>query len=147
MESLSRLIVENILEEQERLVHQVVDVLDDEGWELDIEFTPEGFAEVPDLLVEFLENEEVSPEARLQLEILGRLVRKGAYAAGRAAGSWQRAKKRAQQRKQRVQRFGRRVKTGAKRRVKRVRTGVQRRVKRARTAVRKSFRAGVRARR
>ncbi len=133
MESLRQLIVEDILQEQERLVHQIEDVLDDEGWELDIEFTPEGFAEVPDILMEFLENEEVSPEARLQLEILGRLVQKGAYAAGRVAGGWQRQKKLAQRRKKKIQRFGQRLRTGARRRVKR-----------AKTAVRKSFRAGMR---
>lgn len=88
METLSG---QDRLPEQKRLALVIEEVLDDEGWELDIEFTPEGFLELPELLQEFLENEEVSPEARVQLEVLGRLIKKAAGAAGRVAGEWHKA--------------------------------------------------------
>lgn len=96
METLSELVLEDRLQEQKRIALQIEEVLDDEGWELDIEFTPEGFSDLPRLLNEFLETQKVSPEARVQLEVLGRLIKRAAGAAGRVAGEWQRAKSRVQ---------------------------------------------------
>lgn len=93
METHSELSVDRT-HEQKRLALIIEEVLDDEGWELDIEFTPEGFLELPELLNEFLETQEVSPEARVQLEVLGRLVKRAAGAAGRVAGEWQKARAR-----------------------------------------------------
>lgn len=132
METLTWLIREDLPQDGERLFHQIEAVLDDEGWEFDVEFTPDCLDDLPQILMEFLENETVSPEARLQLEILGRLVKRGAFAAGRAVRAARGARKRVQRTKKR---FGQRK--------ARFKSRIKSRVKRARGSLRKSFRAGM----